>query len=808
MKIRFRTSPALLSVSAAMALVSAFVVSFGGTKLYHGDLLERYPLLPVFVLALGTTGIFLILSKGKALPPFIDGKLVGYLALAPLAILVAVTSYFRAGPALAFFVLALPCAWYAVRTQDPPSETTTHELNDFLGAGALLLFGILGYALPIEEPFIGRGLALALSLAIAPAAAYACWKDHAGRKAAAARVVLGAALVGIGALAFRGAHPVYAVIYGPVGLLLAAHPFLRSLRMDGPQEAGLTDENAVVHSFEKMAEMTAWAVWIFTLIHAYFNPPGLSIALFTLFVLSYAIFVVEYGMLSLKRETYAFIQKKSIANAVLLGVISHLTGGFQSPYSWFFILILVSGGFVPDPKMILRRLYVIFGYFSVEFLYSWRYDLLDETIVVDRLMVRLFVIGLVGIYAYRLALRRSQIDADLTAKNASLKVALENERVAKSLVEKQSAEIELAKKRNESVLASLADAVVSLDANGHVTSLNPAAEGLLGLATSEATGRHLSEFLHLRTEEGPDFNLGDYVNTGLKGNAIPLPEDVYVETGAGRRLYLTGIILPILGETGKVTGIVATMRDITYTHEVDQMKTGFLSVAAHQLRTPLSTIRWYLELLNDPTEGRLKKNQKMFAENAYLSLRKMVGLVNRLLAVTRLESGRVPFKPEPIDLRGMTQEILEALKPKLTERKLDIKEDLPDLPSVMLDPSLSREVFTNLIENAIRYTPDGGSIAISARDLGDRLEWSVTDDGIGIPKAQQEKIFEKFYRATNAIEFSSEGSGLGLYLAKFIVDAWGGAIDFVSEEGKGATFRVTVPKAGMKAKAGQVSLNA
>lgn len=808
MKVRFRTSPALLSVSAAMALVSAFVVSFGGTRLYHGELLEKYPLLPAFILALGTTGIFLILSKGKALPPFFNDKIVGYLALGPLAILVAATAFYRAGPALAFFLPALPCAWYAIRTQDPSSDAATHELNDFLGAGALLLFGVLGYALPIEEPFIGPGLALVLSLAIAPAAAYACWKDRAGRKAAVARAVVGAALVAIGVLALRGPHQVYAAIYVPVGLMLAAHPFLRFVRLDRPQEAGLTDENIVVHSFEKMAEMTAWAIWIFTLIHANFNPPGPSSALFALLVLAYAVFAVEYEMLSLKRATYEFVQKKSIANAVLLSVISHLTGGFQSPYTWFFILILTSGGFVPDPKMILRRLYVIFGYFGAEFLYSWRYDLLDDQLIVDHLMVRVFVIGLAGVYAYRLALRREQIDADLTSKNDSLKVALENERIAKSLVEKQSSEIVLAKKRNESILASLADAVVSLDGEGSVSALNPAAEGLLGLATGEAKGMHLGDLMRLHKEDGSDFHLGEYVKTGLKGDAIPFPENVYVEKGGDRRLYLTGVVLPILDEANDVTGIVVTMRDVTYTHEVDQMKTGFLSVAAHQLRTPLSTIRWYLELLNDPTEGRLKKNQKMFAENAYLSLRKMVGLVNRLLAVTRLESGRVPFHPEPTDLRALTAEILESLRLKLEQRRLEVRSDVGDLPMVPLDRTLAREAFTNLIENAIRYTPDGGAISIAARDAGDRIEWVITDTGIGIPKAQQEKIFSKFFRAANAIEHSSEGSGLGLYLAKFIVGIWGGDLTFESEEGKGSAFRITVPKSGMKAKTGQVSLNA
>ncbi|HJV32434.1 MAG TPA: ATP-binding protein [Patescibacteria group bacterium] len=808
MKVRFRTNLALLSVSAAMALASAFIVSFGGTKLFRGDLLPNYPLLPAYVLALGVTGVFLILSKGKALPPFVDHKVVGYLALAPLAVTVAVAGFFRVGPALAFFLLAMPCAAYAIRAVEPAPEEATHDLNDFFGAGILLLFGILGYLLPIAHPFIHPVLALAVALAVAPAAAYVCWRDASGRRAAIARAAVGAILIALGALASVSVHPIYAVLYLPTGLFLVLRPFLGAVRMGGPAEAGLTEENVVVASFEKMAEMTAWSVYIFTLIHAYFNPPGLAGALFALFVAAFAVFSFEYEMVSSTRATYGFIQKKSIANAILLGVISHLTGGIQSPYIWFFILILTSGAFVPNPRMILRRLYVILFYYLLEILYSLRIGALNESLLVDHLMVQVFVIGLAGVYAYRLALRRRQIDADLMAKNDRLEKALENERIAKELLEKQADQIAREKKQNESLLASLADAVIGFDAGGLITSLNPAAEALLGLTLREAHGKRLRDILRITKEDDPGFRLGNYMDSGLKGNAIPLPENVYVETEGGRRIYLTGVVLPILDESRRVTGIVVTMSDVTYTREVDQMKTGFLSVAAHQLRTPLSTIRWYLELLNDPTEGKLKKNQKMFAENAYLSLRKMVGLVNRLLAVTRLESGRVPFKPEPTDLKAMTVEILDSLKPKLSERRLEIRTDLPDMPAVPLDPSLAREVFTNLIENAIRYTPDGGTIVVETRDEKDHLAWSVKDDGIGIPKAQQQKIFEKFFRASNAVEHSSEGSGLGLYLAKFIVEIWGGTIGFASEEGKGTTFHVTIPKAGMKPKGGQVSLNA
>jgi len=808
MKVRFRTSLVVLSVSAVMALLSAFVVSFGGTKMTRGDLLDIYPLWPYFVLALGVTGVLLLLSKGRAIPPFIDQKIPGYLAGAPLAVAVVVTAYYRSGPALAFFLLALPAAIYAAHADEPPGTRGTHDLNDFLAAGLLLLFGLFGHLLPIADPFLPTLPTLVFASIIASAAAYACWRDPEGARARLARVVVGVALLVIGGAAFFARQPVFSVIYVPVGLVVALYPWTRKIKMGYSAEPGLTEENVVVDSFEKIAELTAWSVYIFTLIHSYFNPPGLSLALFWMFVAAFVIFSIEYEAVPARWATYESTQRKSMTNAILLALISHLTGGLHSPYAWFFILILTSGAFVPDPKMILRRLGAIAGYYVIETAYSAYYGLVNEAVIVDELMVQVFVVGLVGVYAYRLALRRKQIDDDLMSKNESLRKALEGERAAKQLVEKQTQQSALDKKYDEALLASLADGVVACGPDGRILSLNPSAEGLIGLSTAQSAGKRFRDLVEFGCEGDPEFRIGKYLDTALHGNAIPLPEGVYIDQAGGRRAYLRGIALPIMDEEKKVTGMVVTLSDITYTHEVDQMKTGFLSIAAHQLRTPLSTVRWYLELLNDPTEGKLKKNQKMFAENAYLSLRKMVGLVNRLLAVTRLESGRVPFKPEPTDLKRMTRDIFESLKPKFEEKKLAFTEDLPDLPSVSLDRTLAREVFLNLIENAIRYTPEGGHIDVSAHEEEGRIVWRVKDDGIGIPKAQQEKIFEKFFRAANAVEYSSEGSGLGLYLAKFIVTAWGGEIGFDSEEGKGATFRVTIPKKGMKAKSGQVSLNA
>ncbi len=804
------TNLTILAISAGQALTGAFFVVYGNPRSLSGIPAPTDWRWTVFVMLLGIGGVLMFIAKGIIRPRWLRLAL-GLVGVVPMLFGIVNAYVYGVSSGFLYLLLAAAAVVYSLSIDEPEPGEKQRFLLMFLASALLVLqpfaFLLLGEGATAVVP-------LPLMFAMSALGAFAAWA-HARRTGSVydltGRFSLAAAFAVLSAGAYMLKMPLLMVSFAPIAVILASHGLLRRYRLGLPDKPGsLTDEGAAVRQFEALAEMLAWSTFAFAFIHMLFVPSVIAVrsVLFVLFAGAFAIFSIQYRLFRPERMNFRHMYRSSIVNAVLLSIICHFTGGISSPYNWFFIFILMSGSIAPHPRRILHRLGVILAYYLIETLYFIVNGFFTRDLIVNHLMIEVFVLGLTGMYAYHLSVRRRKIDADLMEVNERVRKALERETAAKTLIARQAVDIALAKQRDEAILASLADAVVVFDAGGLIDSLNPSAEGLLRLAVRDARGKRLRDLMPIRQEDEPDFRLGQYMDAAKNGNAVPLPENVYLEREDGRRLYLKGVILPILDDARRVTGIVMTMSDITHIREVDLMKTGFLSVAAHQLRTPLSTIRWYLELLNDPSEGKLKKNQKMFAENAYLSLRKMVGLVNRLLAVTRLESGRVPFRPEPTDIASMTRDVLESLRHKLEEGRYEVKTDLPDLPSVPLDRTLAREVLINLLENAIRYTPSGGRIAIDAKDEGDAIAWSVTDTGIGIPKAQQERIFGKFFRASNAVEHSSEGSGLGLYLAKFIVDAWGGTISFSSEEGKGTAFRVTIPKAGMRAKEGQVSLNA
>ena len=223
-----------------------------------------------------------------------------------------------------------------------------------------------------------------------------------------------------------------------------------------------------------------------------------------------------------------------------------------------------------------------------------------------------------------------------------------------------------------------------------------------------------------------------------------------------------------------------------------RMRSDFVSFVTHQLRTPLSGIKWMLELAKDAEDADEKAS---YIQDARESGERLIGLVNDLLDASRLESGKLQVVLEPVRLRTVTDAVLGDLATLVREKGHTVAVDSPpDLPEAMLDLTLLRQVVLNLISNAIKYTPAGGHIDIGiGRDAGGGVRWSIHDSGIGIPKTSQGRLFEKFYRADNAHTIDTEGTGLGLYLVRLIVERFGGTIVCDSEEGRGTLFYFTVP---------------
>jgi NtrC-family two-component system sensor histidine kinase KinB len=366
----------------------------------------------------------------------------------------------------------------------------------------------------------------------------------------------------------------------------------------------------------------------------------------------------------------------------------------------------------------------------------------------------------------------------------------------------------LQNERDSTLLESLTEGLIAIDEHTNIVLINDQAVQLLDLKDKESVTN--LPFNHAVVT----YDEKDQAVAAIQTPAVSALQTSQVTNGVFgyRKQNKAKILLNISASPfileGKVAGAIMIIRDVTKEKEVDRMKTEFISLASHQLRTPLSAIRWFTEMLLNGDGGELNQEQKEFAQNAYDSTERMIQLVNGLLNISRIESGRIIVDPHPTDLHELVNGIINDLKAKTEEKQQTlIVSAHQDLPKVMLDPHLIGQVYMNLLTNAIKYTPKNGEITVFISKKDNQIVSQVTDNGYGIPKDQQGKMFQKFFRATNIAKFETDGTGLGMYLVKAIIESSGGKIWFESEEGKGTTFWFTLPMSGMQAREGEVTLD-
>lgn len=226
--------------------------------------------------------------------------------------------------------------------------------------------------------------------------------------------------------------------------------------------------------------------------------------------------------------------------------------------------------------------------------------------------------------------------------------------------------------------------------------------------------------------------------------------------------------------------------------ELDRQKDELLSIVSHQLATPISSTKWYLEMLQDGDVGKLSTEQKKHVKSIQGIAENLTDLVSMILDVSRIQLGRMQVDREPMNLNEFFEEILTVISPKALEKKIQFNVSVPkNLPTAMLDRRLMRMTTENLLSNAVKYTPEKGIVEFTVEQKGNSLHYRVKDTGCGIPKAEQGKMFTKLYRASNVRSIG--GNGFGLYVAKGAVEAQDGSIVFTSTEGKGTTFTVQLP---------------
>lgn len=367
-------------------------------------------------------------------------------------------------------------------------------------------------------------------------------------------------------------------------------------------------------------------------------------------------------------------------------------------------------------------------------------------------------------------------------------------------------ELEDAKAKDEAILGSVGEGMIVTDSSGKVLLINELAATLLNVDFNSAVGNMFKVQLLYGDSDAIVPEQEQPMRVALATGKKTTQQVKSVSPDGKKRVL--GITATPVAQQGKVIGSIQILRDITREKEIDRMKTEFISLASHQLRTPLSAIRWFAEMLISGDVGKLNPEQEEMAQNVYSSTERMIELVGSLLNISRIESGRIRIDPEPTDVRQLVNGIVNDLKGKTEERQQTIIVSVHDeLPKIKLDPRLIGQVYLNLLTNAIKYSPKGGEISVFVSRRGEELVSQVTDSGYGIPAAEQPKMFQKFFRATNISKVETDGTGLGMYLVKSIIESSGGKIWFKSEEGKGTTFWFSLPMSGMKAKEGEVTID-
>ncbi len=362
-------------------------------------------------------------------------------------------------------------------------------------------------------------------------------------------------------------------------------------------------------------------------------------------------------------------------------------------------------------------------------------------------------------------------------------------------VDERTAELHRAKEHVEVILDSSSDAIVVIRPEGAVKQTNPAFGKLFGYQFDEAVGRSITKF----AAPGYEQIVSDTLQAVLQ-QAQPWRIEI-VAHRADRTPFDADIGLsPIIGEDGNVSAAVCSIRDITERkraekelHELNRLKTEFLSTAAHELRTPLTTIRGFSEILLTRSFDSPRQTHYLTLINEQATV--LGQLIDDLLNISRLEAKRdLTLNLVMLDIPRLFQEVVVPFIESSPRHQIWV-EGLPAYPPVQGDPIRLAQILKNLLSNAVKYSPRGGSVIISCRVLPRYLQISVQDEGIGIWPEQQAHLFEQFYRA-DASNTAIQGTGLGLVICKLIVELHGGKIWVESEYGRGSTFHFTLPLMG------------
>ncbi len=347
------------------------------------------------------------------------------------------------------------------------------------------------------------------------------------------------------------------------------------------------------------------------------------------------------------------------------------------------------------------------------------------------------------------------------------------------------------KQRFEDVVNTSSDWIWEVDEKGKYTFISGGVKKILGYNPQELTGASLFDFMP--DEEGRRIKV---IFQDAASAAKQIKDlEVWELTKKGKKVCLLTSWTPIKDNgNSRVVGYRGVSKDITHRKEVEVMKNELISLASHQMRTPLSCIKWGILALKEEGLEHFTPEQEEYLERINQFNERMIDLIELLVNVSRVESNSLVLRKESTDLAVLAGELLEKTKPEFEYKQQKITSKIEEnLPEIGIDRRLIKRVLRNFLTNASKYTPEGGAVSLSVSREGDNIVCRVEDNGYGILKRQRNRIFRKFFRGDNIMKKELDGLGLGLYFGKMVVEMSGGKIGFESRENKGSAFWFSLP---------------
>jgi len=349
--------------------------------------------------------------------------------------------------------------------------------------------------------------------------------------------------------------------------------------------------------------------------------------------------------------------------------------------------------------------------------------------------------------------------------------------------------------KSQAILTSIADGVVVNSAEGQTILVNPAAEHILDTLGEQLVGQDFYALFSVFGDQGKGKAIAS-MEALLDASALEVPKAFKMTLEVNSRV-VHAHLSPVLTQQGDFLGVVTVFRDITKEVEADQAKSEFVSNVSHELRTPMTAIKGYTDLIHAGAVGSINDEQRRFLRIIKDNAERLTALINDLLDISRVETGRVRFEPRPIQIGDVISDVVNALAGQAEVKHQTLTyEVVGGLPDVMGDQNRLNQVLTNLVGNAIRYTPEGKEVELRAYPVEGAVRVDVRDTGIGIDSEDMGRIFERFYRADHPLVQEASGTGLGLAIARMFVEMHGGRVWVESEPGEGSTFTFILPVPG------------